>query len=150
MTICTNGRHITELHIEGDRYFEHIPEAWVRDNDNTILKQARQQIAEYFAGTREVFELPLLAQGTSFQQKVWRTVRDIAYGTTSSYAQIADKIGKPRAARAVGTAIGRNPICLFIPCHRVLTSGGSLGGYVAGLDCKRQLLATEGVSVLSS
>ena len=91
---------------------------------------------------------PIAVDGTAFQKSVWREMRSIPLGETVSYGEIADAIGKPRAARAVGQACGANPIPLLIPCHRVLASGGQLGGFSGGLDWKRRLLAIEGVTLL--
>lgn len=100
-------------------------------------------MTEYFNGKRETFDLPLSFNGTSFQTKVWNELQKIPYGKTVSYMELAYKIGAPKAVRAVGTAVGRNPICILIPCHRVLASDGTMGGYVAGVQCKEQLLELE-------
>ncbi len=104
---------------------------------------AASQLAAYFAGRRTAFDLPLAPAGTEFQQQVWAALRTIPYGQTWSYAQLADKIGRPSAVRAVGLANGRNPIAVVIPCHRVIGSDGSLTGYGGGLDRKRFLLDLE-------
>lgn len=143
LTIATDGTHITELHIAEDRHFSHIPADWIHDPTQPLLQQAGRELKEYFAGQRLTFTLPLQAQGTPFQQQVWRAVQQIPPGSTSTYAAIAQAIGNPLAIRAVGTAIGRNPICVIIPCHRVIASSGSLGGYVAGLERKGHLLKLE-------
>jgi methylated-DNA-[protein]-cysteine S-methyltransferase len=145
LTVASNGKVITALHIEGDRYFTSIPSDWTRSQTDPLLMKAGQQLEEYFAGTRQVFELPLASQGTEFQMAVWNEIARVAFGSSCSYADIAVKLGKPKAVRAVGTAVGRNPICLIVPCHRVLTSTGDYGGYVAGLSKKRHLLSLEGV-----
>lgn len=143
LTIATDGTHITALHIEGDRYFTAVPKDWKRDSSQPALQKAKAQLDEYFAGTRETFDLPLHAEGTEFQKAVWHALQSIAPGQTTTYGQLADKIGKPTAVRAVGTAIGRNPICIVVPCHRVLAGDGSLGGYVAGVERKQALLDLE-------
>lgn len=104
---------------------------------------AAAQLAAYFAGERTEFDLPLAPAGTEFQQRVWTALRGIPYGSTWSYGQLADKIGKPSAVRAVGLANGRNPIAVLIPCHRVIGSDGSLTGYGGGLERKRFLLDLE-------
>ena len=101
------------------------------------------QILEYLEGKRVDFELTLDLRGTPFQKRVWAELLRIPYGETQSYADVARAIGKPRAMRAVGTANGANPIPLVVPCHRVIASDGTLGGYGGGLDLKRQLLAME-------
>jgi methylated-DNA-[protein]-cysteine S-methyltransferase len=109
------------------------------------LPAVRRELAEYFAGKRRTFTLPLAPQGTDFERSVWDALVAIPYGETRSYAEIARTIGRPDACRAVGRANGRNPIPIVIPCHRVIGSDGSLTGYGGGLDLKRFLLGLEGV-----
>lgn len=104
---------------------------------------ARQQLAEYFAGDRKDFDLPLQLSGTEFQLRVLEELQRIPYGKTCSYGDIAARIGRPKAMRAVGAANGRNPIPIIIPCHRVIGSGGSLTGFGGGLDTKAALLRLE-------
>jgi methylated-DNA-[protein]-cysteine S-methyltransferase len=104
---------------------------------------ARQQLTEYFAGERREFDLPLKLNGTEFQMSVLRALQQIPYGETSSYADIAERIGRPRAVRAVGAANGRNPIPIIVPCHRVIGSHGELTGFGGGLDTKEALLRLE-------
>ena len=108
---------------------------------------AARELDEYFAGKRRKFTVPLDLQGTPFQLQVWSTLRRIPFGKAVSYGEEARMLGKPKAARAVGSANGRNPIPIIVPCHRVVAGDGSLGGYSAGLPMKRKLLALEGVSV---
>ena len=104
---------------------------------------AVRQLREYFAGTRRKFAVPLDLDGTEFQQRAWAVMCGIRYGHTLSYAQQAKAIGKPKAVRAVGSANGANPVPIIVPCHRVIASDGSLGGYALGLTMKRYLLALE-------
>lgn len=111
-----------------------------------LLLEACRQLREYFAGERKVFALPLAPEGTAFQKKVWAALRDIPWGETRSYGDIARAIGKPAASRAVGMANGRNPLPIFIPCHRVIGTNGSITGYSGGLEKKRFLLRLEGIS----
>jgi len=111
--------------------------------DAAVLTTAAEQLAEYFAGERTVFDLPLAARGTPFQRAVWDALREIPYGETTSYGAIAARVGQPTAARAVGLANGRNPIGIVVPCHRVIGAGGTLVGYAGGLDRKRFLLSLE-------
>lgn len=106
-------------------------------------RAAAQQLEEYFQGTRTTFDLPLGAAGTAFQHRVWDALADIPYGRTMSYGEIARIIGAPRASRAVGAAIGRNPISIVVPCHRVVGASGLLTGYAHGVDRKRWLLDHE-------
>lgn len=121
------------------------PEAGVPMGRTPILAQAERELEEYFAGRRREFEIPLDVQGTPFQAKVWAVLARIPYGQTLSYGDVALRIGSPRAVRAVGTANGRNPVCVLVPCHRVIAADGSLGGYSGGLEVKERLLALEGV-----
>jgi len=109
----------------------------------SVLQETIQQLEEYFAGQRSAFELPLRPAGTPFQQTVWRALQTIPYGSTISYRELARRVGKPRAYRAVGNANGKNPIPIIIPCHRVIQSSGALGGYSSGLHIKQFLLELE-------
>lgn len=108
-----------------------------------LLQQAVEQLDEYFAGRRKAFTLPLAPEGTPFQLSVWQALQKIPYGTTCSYGEIATAIGNPKASRAVGLANNKNPLPIFIPCHRVIGADGKLIGYGGGLDIKRRLLALE-------
>lgn len=128
------------LFAEGRRPARPDPE-WERDG--TTLKEPAEQLAAYFAGKRRRFDVPLAPHGTPFQQEVWRALCDIPYGETTSYGELAERIGRPKAVRAVGLANGSNPIAIIIPCHRVIGSNGSLTGYGGGLATKRALLELE-------
>jgi len=108
-----------------------------------VLEETIRQLEAYFAGKLEIFDLPLAPEGTPFQQNVWRHLGEIAYGQTISYGELACRIGKPKASRAVGLANGSNPIAIVIPCHRVIGSNGKLTGYGGGLAIKEKLLALE-------
>lgn len=111
--------------------------------ETPLLREAAVQLAAYFKGTLRAFELPLAPQGTAFARRVWAELLQIPYGETRSYGQIAERIGAPQAARAVGSANHRNPIAIVIPCHRVIGADGRLTGYGGGLDKKEFLLALE-------
>jgi methylated-DNA-[protein]-cysteine S-methyltransferase len=111
--------------------------------DEEPFARVRAQLAEYFAGERTEFDLPLAMAGTPFQRTVWAELRRIPFGDTISYGQLADRIGNPNASRAVGLANGRNPIGIIVPCHRVVGSNGDLTGYGGGIERKRALLAFE-------
>jgi methylated-DNA-[protein]-cysteine S-methyltransferase len=114
-----------------------------------FIDQARQQLAQYFAGQRSAFDLPLdLAAGTAFQQAVWRALLAIPCGQVVSYGSIAKGIGNAAAVRAVGAAVGRNPISIIVPCHRVLGATGALTGYAGGLERKKALLQLENAAAL--
>ena len=120
----------------------HLPQARATEGfaPNRV---AASQICEYLEGKRRVFELRLDLRGTPFQLEVWGALREIPYGETRTYADIAAAVGRPTASRAVGNANGANPLSLVVPCHRVVASGGGLGGYAGGLDLKARLLAME-------
>lgn len=133
----------------------HLPDVsnWQRHEETSqlhILKETQQQLNAYFAGKLQQFDLPLdLNAGTPFQQTVWQALLKIPYGKTTSYGALSSSIGKPLAVRAVGTAIGRNPIGIIVPCHRVLGADGSLTGYAGGLHRKEAFLKLEGVRTTS-
>lgn len=109
----------------------------------TAFGQIEAQLAEYFAGRRAVFDVPLLLHGTPFQRAVWQALRDIPYGTIRSYGELAAELGRPGAARAVGLANGKNPLAVIVPCHRLVGSNGALTDYGGGLERKRYLLDLE-------
>ncbi len=111
--------------------------------ETKLLNRAYIELEEYLKGIRKVFDLPLEPHGTEFQQKVWKALLEIPYGETRSYKDIAEKIGNSKASRAVGLANNRNPISIFIPCHRVIGANGKLVGYGGGLDIKERLLTLE-------
>jgi methylated-DNA-[protein]-cysteine S-methyltransferase len=116
---------------------------WVLDPQHPILEQAREQLQGYLHGTRTSFSLPLHFVGTAFQKRVWREIAKIPFGQTVTYTDLAARAGAPDALRAAGTATGRNPISIVVPCHRVVGKNGSLGGYAGGLERKRHLLEIE-------
>lgn len=109
-----------------------------------ILKEAASQIEEFLAGKRQQFSLSLRPEGTDFQQRIWQELQKIPYGQHISYSELAARVGNPNAVRAAGSACGKNPLPLIVPCHRVLRTGGALGGFAWGLDVKEQLLNLEG------
>ncbi len=121
----------------------HLPAPSTFGDPGELAPVIEQQLGEYFAGGRRVFDLPLAPSGTVFQREVWSALEEIPYGTTTTYGVLAAKIGRPRAVRAVGLAVGRNPLSVIVPCHRVLGASGSLTGYAGGLDRKRWLLNLE-------
>ena len=114
-----------------------------RDSQHPVIALCVSQLREYFAGRRTSFDLPLAPQGTAFRQKVWQALRDIPYGGTASYGDVAKMIGIPGAMRAVGQANHANPVIIVIPCHRVIRADGSIGGYGGGVEVKRYLLTLE-------
>ena len=122
---------------------EHVAELEPRE-DGDVMAFATAQLVEYFSGSRRTFDLPLDVRGTAFQRMVWSQVIRIPYGATATYGDIAQLVGKPKASRAVGSAVGANPLPIVIPCHRVIGSRGNLVGFGAGLDVKESLLELEG------
>jgi methylated-DNA-[protein]-cysteine S-methyltransferase len=115
-----------------------------RGGTNDLLNRVEAQLNEYFAGSRTTFDLPLEPSGTDFQLSVWELLRKIPYGVTTSYGELARRLGEPKASRAVGAANGANPIPIIVPCHRVVGSKGELTGFGGGIDRKRWLLEHEG------
>lgn len=117
---------------------------WLEHDRHEVLVRAREQLTEYFVGTRTSFDLPLEAAGSAFERRVWDALRAIPYGTTTSYSQLARRLGDIRATRAVGAANAKNPIPIIVPCHRVVGAHGELTGFGGGIDRKRWLLEHEG------
>lgn len=115
---------------------------------HSVLQLTMTQLTEYFSGRRKDFDLPLAASGTAFQQSVWQALREIPFGQTASYLDLAQSIKNPKAVRAVGSANGKNPISIVVPCHRVIGTNGKLTGYAGGLDRKLWLLEHEGCKTL--
>lgn len=113
--------------------------------ENPVLAQAADELCAYFAGSKRRFSVALDVRGTAFQRAVWDALRNLPYGEIVSYGDLAKRLGNPLGARAVGGAVGANPIPIIIPCHRVLGAGRRLGGFTGGLAVKRQLLALEGI-----
>ena len=116
----------------------------VEDHDSAVLIETRRQLTEYFAGTRQQFDVALDFAGTEFQKEVWNALLTIPFGESRSYSEIARQIGRPMAVRAVGAANGKNPISIIAPCHRVIGASGALTGFAGGLQAKETLLALEG------
>ncbi|WBA13121.1 methylated-DNA--[protein]-cysteine S-methyltransferase [Salinivibrio kushneri] len=141
LTLLANNQGLTALYLpnRAPNHTDHLssPES------AAILELACQQLDEYFAGTRQVFSVPLAPQGTAFQQRVWQALQSISFGETASYQAISHLIGNPKANQAVGSANGKNPISIIIPCHRIIGRQGQLVGYGGGLTAKRALLTWE-------
>ncbi|HBC97419.1 MAG TPA: methylated-DNA--[protein]-cysteine methyltransferase [Clostridium sp.] len=137
--IVENEKSITNLYFENS--FHKVRYDIVEETP--LLKKANLELEEYFNGSRKLFDLPLAPEGTEFQKKVWSALGKIPYGETRSYKEIAMAVGNPKAFRAVGMANNRNPIPIFIPCHRVIGSNGDLVGYGGGLNLKEKLLKIE-------
>lgn len=137
--IVENGSFITHV------YFGESTPQDANITETPLLKKASKQLQEYLEGKRKIFNLPLAPKGTEFQEKVWRALQEIPYGKTYSYKDIAKSIGNVKASRAVGMANNKNPILIFIPCHRIIGTNGKLVGYAGGLDIKEKLLEMEAI-----
>ena len=136
--LAEDGKGISDLYFEKNGPLQNAEE-----KETPLLKKAKQQLQEYFAGARKMFDLPLSLQGTDFQIRDWNALCTIPYGETRTYGEIAKQIGNPKASRAVGMANHNNPISIIIPCHRVIGVNGALVGYGGGLDMKVFLLELE-------
>ena len=141
LLIYGTTRGLSGIMMTRQRHFDGKQKDWERNDAH--WSAVAKQLREYFDGKRRDFEIPLDVEGTEFQTKVWAALRKIPFGRTASYADIARKIGKPKAMRAVGMANGRNPVSIVVPCHRVIGADGSLTGYGGGLDRKKILLDLE-------
>ena len=141
LTVVAEDGALVGLYMTGHRPAPD-PESFGERVDDA-LPAATAQLAEYFAGERTAFDLPLAPHGTAFQQAVWAALRDIPYGETRSYGELAAALGRPGASRAVGLANRHNPISIVVPCHRVVGAGGKLTGYAGGMERKSWLLALE-------
>jgi len=146
LLLTSDGTALTGLYMEPSRKAQ-CTDGWAEDVTVAPLSSTVRQLTEYFDGTRREFDLPLRLQGTMFQTRVWRELTEIPYGQTWSYGQLAKRIDKPSASRAVGLANGANPIAIVVPCHRVIGADASLTGYGGGVDRKRWLLAHEGAAL---
>lgn len=145
LTLVADGDALTGLYFPGHW---HLPDASgfgpaVAVGDDVLLSRAAEQLGQYFRGERTAFDLPTRATGDAFRHSVWALLERIPYGRTTTYGALAAELGDPSLARAVGTAVGRNPLSIVVPCHRVVGSDGSLTGYAGGLDRKRFLLDLE-------
>ena len=145
MIVAASDSGIAGVWFEGQK---HLPDhtKWPVDDNHPLLREAVVQLRDYFGGRRTSFDLPIdLQLGTPFQQSVWQALLAVPHGAKTTYATLSREIGAPRAVRAVGAAVGRNPVSIVVPCHRVLGTGGSLTGYAGGLERKSALLKLEGV-----
>ncbi len=147
LLLAASERGLMALHFGGGVPLPQPPDQqWIEAPER--LADCAAQLAAYFRGERRVFQLPLDLRGTPFQLRCWRELLLIPYGQIRTYVQLAHAVGSPRGFRAVGAANGRNPIAIIVPCHRVVASDGSLGGYGGGLEIKRRLLQLEGADPL--
>jgi methylated-DNA-[protein]-cysteine S-methyltransferase len=149
MTLAATPAGLAGVWFNGQRHLPDelaSPSSWPANASHPVLKKTAKQLTQYFAGQRQTFDVPLdLSGGTAFQQAVWQALLAIPSGKTTSYGSISKTTGNAAAVRAVGAAVGRNPISIIVPCHRVLGADGSLTGYAGGLDRKTALLKLEGL-----
>jgi methylated-DNA-[protein]-cysteine S-methyltransferase len=141
--LVSDGTALTGAYFYGQKYEPTPGPDWRRDPDLKILKKSGVQLLEYFAGNRRAFDIRLGLQGTPFQMAVWRAISEIPWGETKTYGELAKRIERKTAVRAVGAAVGRNPVSVIVPCHRVIGRDGSLTGYAGGLERKGALLTLE-------
>jgi methylated-DNA-[protein]-cysteine S-methyltransferase len=141
LLLLGDGKALCGLYMQEGRKPVRVSSAWQAAEEP--FAEARRQLDEYFAGERVAFDLPLAAKGSEFERRVWNALEEIPYGETQSYGEVAERVGAPGAARAVGLANGRNPISIVVPCHRVIGANGTLTGYGGGLERKRFLLELE-------
>lgn len=141
--LCLCGWFDSPCAERNKRRIERYLKTYFKAETSSVLEETKRQLDEYFAGNRKAFTIPLHLVGTDFQQQVWNELLNIPYGTTTSYKEIAQSIGKPKAVRAVAGAIGANGISILIPCHRIIGSDKSLTGYAGGLKAKKMLLQIE-------
>lgn len=149
LLLTATGAGLTRVYFERHRHADLVDPAWHPVGEGSggagaILREARAQLEAYFDGRLRAFDLPLAATGTPFQERVWAMLREIPWGRTTSYGDVARRLGDITASRAVGVANGRNPISIVVPCHRVIGADGSLTGYGGGMERKRWLLTHEG------
>ncbi len=145
LTLVASDKGLTAILWENDDPDRVRLNPMTEEAGHPVLVAAERQLAEYFAGARKAFDLPLDFQGTEFQKQVWAALLTIPFGETRSYAEIARAIGRPTACRAVGAANGKNPISIVAPCHRVIGANGALTGFAGGLKAKEYLLGLEGL-----
>lgn len=139
---------LTGVYFENQKYFPVLADPICKNRGQSqVLATVIEQLTEYFEGRMTAFQCPVAPQGTDFQLAVWKALQDVPFGQTATYGEIAAKIGKPKSSRAVGAAIGKNPISVIIPCHRIVGASGQLTGYAGGLGIKSRLLKLEGISL---
>ena len=142
MLLVASGEGLSGVYFDHQKYLPQV-EGWRCDARHAPLRQAKQELSEYFGGERKRFETALAPEGTPFQLAVWKAISTVGFGKTITYGELARRAGCPGSARAAGAATGRNPIGIIVPCHRIVGSNGSLTGYAGGLDRKRALLSLE-------
>ncbi|HXB60521.1 MAG TPA: methylated-DNA--[protein]-cysteine S-methyltransferase [Candidatus Acidoferrales bacterium] len=143
LLLVATPSHLVGVYFANQHNGPKLSADWKMDPSHPILQQAGKELHEYLAGKRTDFSVPLSNAGTEFQREVWKQIARIPFGKTISYSELAQRVGAPKATRAAGTATGRNPLGIIVPCHRVVGKDGGLGGYAGGLDRKKSLLKIE-------
>jgi methylated-DNA-[protein]-cysteine S-methyltransferase len=143
MLLLANDQGLEGVFFESQKYHPTKQADWRQDPQHKVLRQARRELEEYFAGRRKRFQVALDPGGTDFQRSVWKAISTVAFGETITYAELAERAGHEGSARAAGAATGRNPIGIIVPCHRIVGADGDLTGYAGGLERKRALLEME-------
>lgn len=143
LLLTSDGESLTGLYLSGHKHGPEMGPDWQRADNTALFAKAKAQLSAYFDGRLTEFHLPLSVHGTEFQKQVWEELQKIPYASTLSYGELAQRLGNPKGARAVGLANGRNPISIIVPCHRVIGASGKLTGYGGGLTRKEALLMLE-------
>jgi methylated-DNA-[protein]-cysteine S-methyltransferase len=143
LLLVATSTHLVGIYYCNQKNGPKLPCDWKSDPKHSILRQTGSELREYLAGKRTRFSVPVSYDGTDFQNEVWRQIARIPFGVTITYSELARRAGAPAAVRAAGTATGRNPLGIIIPCHRVVGKNGGMGGYAGGLDRKKRLLKIE-------
>ena len=144
MLIVATDQGLSGLYFVDQKYYREVGRDWLRGDQHRIVRETARELTEYFAGARKEFDLTLAAEGTPFQASIWKAISSVRYGDSTTYSELSRRAGHPGAVRAAGTATGRNPITIIVPCHRIVGSDGSLTGYAGGLNRKRALRELEG------
>jgi len=147
MLLASDGDALSGAWFDGQRHQPPVGLAWQQRSDLPLLRHAATEFAEYFAGERIAFDVPLAPVGTPFQRDVWQAIASVPYGETIAYRELAARAGRPKSIRAAGAATGRNPLSIIVPCHRIVGMDGALTGYAGGLARKRALLALEHAAI---
>jgi methylated-DNA-[protein]-cysteine S-methyltransferase len=145
MLVAATDRGLSGVWFKGQKYFP-ATQGWTRDAQHAVVRRAKKELTEFFAGKRRRFSVALDPEGTPFQRKVWQAIYGVGFGERITYGELARRAGVAGSARAAGAATGRNPICVVVPCHRIVGANGALTGYAGGLGRKRALLALEGAT----
>lgn len=149
LLLAATARGLCGAWFKGQKYFPAI-KGWQRDPRHPVVAQAKKELAEFFAGRRKRFDVAIDPDGTPFQRKVWKAIYGVGFGERITYGELARRAGAEGSARAAGAATGRNPICVVVPCHRIVGKNGALTGYAGGLGRKRALLALEGAKQVTT